>query len=251
MSLLSIEGLTVRYASGRSALTVLDGLTLTVERGRFVSLIGPSGCGKTTLLHTLAGQVRQSAGRITMPAVSAAMVFQRPTLLPWQTVLDNALFGIACQRRPTSEDRAAARQMLEEMGLAEHLNAHPHALSEGMSQRVNLARALLTGPDLLLLDEPFSALDVQTRRRLQDDLLARWAETDLTALLVSHALEEVAYLSDEVHILTDRPARVFATVPIALPRPRGRGAAGRLALAECTEHLASLLAQASPESVST
>jgi len=222
-------------------LHVLDGLELTVQPGEFLALVGPSGCGKTTFLHVLAGLHTPTSGRIDTGGARAAMVFQRPTLMPWRSVLDNALFGLECRQRVSDDDRARASELLHRMGLGDHLRDHPHQLSEGMKQRVNLARALLVEPDVLLLDEPFSALDVSSRRRLQDDLLARWQERALTVILVSHSLEEVAYLADRVCVLTGKPTRARATVPVSLPRPRARGAHERLAMLEVVDTLEALM----------
>ena len=228
-----------RAEGGR--LRVLDGISLAVRRGELFSIIGPSGCGKTTLLHVLAGLCRPARGRVTIGG--AALVFQRPTLLPWRTVLDNALFGLECRGEIGAEARAEATALLESMGLGPHLRDHPHRLSEGMKQRVNLARALLVGPDVLLLDEPFAALDVMTRRKLQDELLARCRARGITAVLVSHSLEEVAYLSDRVAVVSDKPTRVIAVRALDQPHPRAQGAAARLRLMETVEDLSQLLGQ--------
>jgi NitT/TauT family transport system ATP-binding protein len=206
-----------------------------------LSLIGPSGCGKTTFLHALAGLLEPTAGEVVRGETRAAMVFQRPTLMPWRTVLDNALFGLECRGPVGAADRSAARDLLTRMRLGDHLDDHPHQLSEGMQQRVNLARALLVEPDILLLDEPFSALDVTTRRGLQDDLLARWAEGDLTVVLVSHSLEDVVYVSDRICVLTDKPTRIAEVFTVDLPRPRGVGAEGRLAMLSLVDELAAAL----------
>lgn len=223
------------------ALRVLDGIDVEAREGEILSLIGPSGCGKTTLLQVLAGLLPAQAGSVDLAGRSHAMVFQRPTLLPWQTVLDNALFGVACRRAVEPADRVRAQALLASMGLGEHFGARPHTLSQGMQQRVNLARALLVDPDVLLLDEPFAALDPITRRGLWDELLARVAERALTAILVSHSLEEVATLSDRIVVLTDKPTRVAAVVDVDLPRPRPAGAEGRLAVQAIVDRLEVIL----------
>jgi len=243
MRALSVEQLVVEYPRTNSRLRVLDGITLEVRRGELLSLIGPSGCGKTTFLHTLAGLCRPTSGRIDAGGreLGAAMVFQRPTLLPWRSVLDNALFALECRGPIDRAQRAAARAMLESMGLGAHVGDHPHVLSEGMKQRVNLARALLVRPKLLLLDEPFAALDVMTRRQLQDDLRQRCQADGITVVLVSHSLEDVAYLSDRVGVLGHKPTKLVGLRDIDLPHPRARGAEARLALMQIVESLGELL----------
>ncbi len=236
--MLRIEDLVVSYdIPGGTPLKVLDGLSLEVRRGELISFIGPSGCGKTTLLHAAAGLLEPGGGRIERGGAQTAMVFQRPTLMPWRTVLDNTLFGVECLGALTAEDRGRAARLLGRMRLTDHTQDHPHQLSEGMKQRVNLARALMVSPDVLLLDEPFSSLDVTSRRRLQDDLLARWAEDDLTVVLVSHSLEEVVYMSDRIVVLSEKPTRCTAVITVDLPRPRAVGRAGRLALLEVVDEL--------------
>lgn len=245
MDALAVEQLVIEYRrAGGAPLRVLDGLSLSVRRGEFFSLIGPSGCGKTSLLHALAGLCQPSSGTITAAGgqLNAALVFQRPTLLPWRTILENAAFGLECRDALGPSQRDAASALLQSMGLGDHLHDHPHQLSEGMKQRVNLARALLVQPDVLLLDEPFAALDVMTRRQLQDDLLARCRAADITAVLVSHSLDEVAYLSDRVGILSDKPTRLIAIRDIELPHPRRSGARARLALMQTVEELHQVMA---------
>jgi NitT/TauT family transport system ATP-binding protein len=249
MTAVRIDNLVVSYPAAAGAeLRVLDGVSLRVQRGELLSFIGPSGCGKTTLLHVLGGLLGPTRGEVELSG-KAAMVFQRPTLMPWRSVVDNAGFGLECEGHPPSAIREQAAELLAQMGLGEHLDDYPHQLSEGMKQRVNVARALLVKPDVLLLDEPFSALDVTTRRALQDDLLARWAEGDLTVILVSHSLEEVAYVSDRVCMLSAKPTRVVDTLAVDLPRPRARGADGRLAMLGVVDQLEEVLAQ--PSSAST
>ncbi len=203
------------------ALRVLHGVSFAVTPGELVGIVGRSGCGKTTLLHALAGLLTPTSGVVDLEGAVTAMAFQRPTLLPWRTVLDNAVFG---QEAAGAADREGARRLLAEMRLADHLADHPHQLSEGMRQRVNLARALLVDPSVLLLDEPFSALDVRTRRDLHSDLLALQRERGFAVVLVSHTLEEVVELVDRVLVFSEKPTRVRATVEVELPRPRSRDA---------------------------
>jgi NitT/TauT family transport system ATP-binding protein len=242
MTAVRIDKLAVSYPTGTDAeLRVFDDLSLSVAKGELLSLIGPSGCGKTTFLHVLAGLLEPTSGGFELSG-RAAMVFQRPTLMPWRTVVDNAGFGLECEGQAASVIVERASGLLAQMGLGEHLHDYPHQLSEGMKQRVNLARALLVQPDVLLLDEPFSALDVTTRRALQDDLLARWAEGDLTVIFVSHSLEEVAYVADRICILSHKPTRLVETLTVELPRPRARGTEGRLAMLGVVDQLEAALA---------
>lgn len=245
VSAIEVRDLQASYPIPSGALRVLEGLQLSVPQGAFASLIGPSGCGKSTLLRILAGLQPPGGGTVQLHGARTATVFQRPTLLPWRSVLDNALFGLACARPPTAADRQAAADLLADMGLGAHLDAWPHALSEGMAQRVNLARALLVQPEILLLDEPFSALDVLSRRALHDDLLGRWRAGGLTVLLVSHDLEEVAYLSDQVGVLSDKPARLADWIELSLPHPRRGDVQRRVALMEAVDRLDAALQRAS------
>lgn len=222
---LALRELRVSYPRRKAPpLEVLGGIDLEVQRGEILALVGTSGCGKTTLLNVLTGLLEPSSGSVegTRGPSSLALVFQRPHLLPWRSALANAAFGLECRgaTREAREDQAA--QLLTRMGLGDHLADYPHQLSEGMKQRVNLARALLTEPEVLLLDEPFAALDVKTRRDLQRDLLELWAERQLTIVLVSHALDDVVSLADRVGILSPKPARVRELTTIDLPRPRAR-----------------------------
>lgn len=227
-SILELRDVRLEYAAARSSAPVLDGLQLTVCAGELLSIIGPSGVGKTTLLHAVMGLIPTSSGTIDRRTEALALVFQRPRLLPWRTVLDNALYGLQCRGPIASADRERARALLDRMRLGGRESDYPHQLSEGMQQRVNLARALLIDPDLLLMDEPFAALDVMTRQQLHDDLLALWRERELTIVLVSHSLDEVVYLSDRVAVLGGRPATIREQVRIDLPRPRSTGLQDRL-----------------------
>jgi NitT/TauT family transport system ATP-binding protein len=240
--ILEVDRLTVDFASNSGDnLRVLDGLSLSVAPGEFLSVIGPSGCGKTTLLHTLNGLLRPTSGRIEVAAPSIELVFQRPHLLPWRTLLDNATYGLECRGYSKLEARQQATYLLERMRLSGHLSDYPHQLSEGMKQRVNLARALLVKPDLLLMDEPFANLDEITRRSLQDDLLALWSDRRFAIVFVSHSVEEVVYLSDRVAILTDKPTVIQEMVAVDLPQPRGRGAEEKYQLLVHEERIKKML----------
>jgi len=238
----SVQDLHLSYVNREGLeLSVLSGLSIELRKGELLSLIGPSGCGKTSLLHVLMGLEPARAGSIVCRASSRALVFQKPQLLPWRDVLGNTAYGLECRGVPLPEARERAVPLLSRMGLDGHLYDHPHQLSEGMKQRVNLARALLVEPELLLMDEPFAALDALTRRQLQDELLEIWQGRGLTILFVSHSLEEVVYLSDRVGVLSEKPTRLKRIEPIDLAHPRGATAEAMLGLFEKAQALRSLL----------
>lgn len=216
----------VRYPGGLDA---LRGVDLAVGRGEFVAVIGPSGCGKSTLLRAIAGLVPVSSGSLAVdgraPADArrqrrAAFVFQDPTLLPWRSVRDNVRLPLELTGASASAQREAADQALALVGLAEFAASAPGELSGGMKMRASLARALVTRPDLLLLDEPFGALDEMTRERLDDELLRLWERDRFTALAVTHSVAEAVLLSDRVLVVSPRPGTIAAEVEVALPRPR-------------------------------
>ena len=219
---LDIRGLSKTYADGTQALAGVD---LSVEAGEIVALIGGSGCGKTTLLRLIAGLDRGSAGTITLdgegiaaPHASVGLVFQEPRLLPWLAVADNVGFGLDGVRR--SERRARIAHALERVGLAEHATRWPRDLSGGQQQRVSIARAFVARPRVLLLDEPFSALDAFTRKDLHGHLLALWAETRPTILIVTHDVGEAVALADRAVVMRPKPGRLDETVRLGSPRPR-------------------------------
>lgn len=219
-ALLRAESLTLRYPSGRVA---LDGLDLHVGPREFVSLLGPSGCGKSSALRLIAGLLRPTTGRLTWQtgdAPSLGFVFQEPTLMPWATVRDNVALPLRLQRQARAEASRAAEEALARVGLADVAGALPRELSGGMKMRASIARALVTRPRLLLLDEPFAALDEMTRLKLNDDLLAVQAEQGFAVLFVTHSVYESVYLSDRVVVMTPHPGRAHASVAIDAPRPR-------------------------------
>jgi NitT/TauT family transport system ATP-binding protein len=208
--------------------TVLSDVTVSVADGEFVSVVGPSGCGKSTLLLCVLGLIRPTSGAITVggvvvdgPGVDRAMVFQHASLLPWRTVLGNAAFGLELQGATAGPARKdLARTALDRVGLAKYETYYPHQLSGGMQQRVNLARALATEPDLLLMDEPFGALDALTKRNMQDELGRIVATTNCTTLFITHDIEEAVLLSDRVLVMAPNPGRITHELVIPLPRPR-------------------------------
>jgi len=209
------------------ALVAVEGVDLRVGTGEFVSIVGPSGCGKTTFLNAVDGLLPIAAGslllddrEIAAPGPDRAMVFQAPSLLPWRTVTGNVVYGLEMQRRQKRERRNIARQLIDLVGLSGFADSWPSELSGGMQQRVNLARALATDPELLLLDEPFAALDAQTRETMQQELLRIWSKTQKTAIFITHDIAEAVFLADRVVVFTARPGRVKLEMKIDLPRPR-------------------------------
>ncbi len=223
------QNVSVEYHIERTGehFTALDGVNLEINEGEFISFLGPSGCGKTTFLNAIDGLVPVSAGEIRIdgrvmskPGKDRAMVFQSSALLPWRTVMGNVLYGLELQGRDGESARAHARDLVKLIGLEGFENRFPNELSGGMQQRVNIARALVTNPEILLLDEPFANLDAQTREFMQAELLRIWSRTRKTAIFVTHNITEAIYLSDRVVVFTARPGCVKAVVHIELPRPR-------------------------------
>jgi NitT/TauT family transport system ATP-binding protein len=198
--------------------------------GEFVSIVGPSGCGKTTFLSVVDGLVAAGAGRIlvdgqavTKPGPDRAMVFQEASLLPWRTVLGNVCYGLECLSTPRREREERAAHLIDLVGLSGFEHHYPYELSGGMQQRVNLARALLVDPKILLMDEPFASLDAQTRELMQEELLRIWLQAKKTVLFVTHQIDEAIYLSDRVLVFSSRPGRVKETIRVEIERPRPLG----------------------------
>jgi NitT/TauT family transport system ATP-binding protein len=211
----------------RAPVTALSNFNIEVGKGEFVSIVGPSGCGKSTFLNMLLGLLRPGTGEmringtpITGPGQERAMVFQEFGLLPWRTVQTNVELGLELKGVPAAPRAARATELIKLVGLNGFERHYPHELSGGMKQRVGLARALATEPEVLLMDEPFAALDAQTRDLMQTELLHIWERTKKTVLFVTHSIEEAAYLSDRVIVMTARPGRTKKSLNIILPRPR-------------------------------
>lgn len=211
----------------RDPVAALSDFSLDVGKGEFVSIVGPSGCGKSTFLNILLGLIKPDTGlmqlngtRITGPGQERAMVFQEFGLLPWRTVQANVELGLELKGVSSSQREERARELIKLVGLTGFQHHFPHELSGGMKQRVGLARALATEPEVLLMDEPFAALDAQTRDLMQAELLQIWERTKKTVLFVTHSIEEAAYLSDRVIVMTARPGRTKEIIRIHLPRPR-------------------------------
>jgi NitT/TauT family transport system ATP-binding protein len=208
-------------------LEALRGIDLAVERGEFICVVGPSGCGKTTFLRIIAGLEQATSGEalldghaVRKPGNDRGFVFQNDSLLPWRTVLDNAIIGRELAGPVRSADRKHTMELLRLVGLEGFEHYHPRQLSGGMRQRVNLARALAIDPEILLMDEPFAALDAQTREIMQTELLRIWERGQKTVLFVTHQIDEAVFLSDRVLVFARRPGRLQAEVKIPLPRPR-------------------------------
>lgn len=226
-----ISGVEKRFeAGGRWTTLALTGIDLEIRRGEFVSLIGPSGCGKSTLLRLIGDLTPPTAGTITVngkPAAQArldrdyGMVFQAPVLFDWRTVEDNVILPLEILGRPKAERVARARAMLELVELSGFTRHYPYQLSGGMQQRVAIARALALEPAILLMDEPFGALDEMTRERMNQELLRIWERTGTTIVFVTHSIPEAVFLSSRVVVMSARPGRITQIIDVDLPRPRG------------------------------
>src|SRR3977135_3879321 len=208
-------------------LMALGGVNLKVMDSEFVSIVGPSGCGKSTFLSVVDGLIAATSGRIlvdgkevTKPGPDRAVVFQDASLLPWRTVLRNVLYGLECLGVQTREAKEGAAPCIEGVGLSGFEHHYPYDLSGGMQQRVNLARALVMDPKILLMDEPFASLDAQTREARQEELLRIWVKAGKTVLFVTHQIDEAIYLSDRVVVFSRRPGKVKEIIPVEIERPR-------------------------------
>jgi ABC-type nitrate/sulfonate/bicarbonate transport system ATPase subunit len=228
MSKLQIDGVTLRFAPRKGKpVTALDRISLEVKDNEFSVIVGPSGCGKSSLLRVVAGlaaptegRVRLSGAPITAPGRDRGMVFQSYTLFPWLTVQKNVEFGLKIAGLPASDRARTARSFIAQVGLEGFENAYPKQLSGGMMQRVALARALANDPELLLMDEPFGALDSQTRSLMQELLLNIWEQSKKTVLFITHDIDEAILLGDHVYVMTARPGSIKERIEIDIPRPR-------------------------------
>jgi NitT/TauT family transport system ATP-binding protein len=214
------------YLTGNGPVAALSDVSFAVDREEFVSLVGPSGCGKTTLLRILAGLLAPTSGELSFEAavvpgrLRAALVFQEHGLLPWCTVLENVALGLEFRGVARGEREARARAFIAQVGLAPFENSYAHQLSVGMRQRVGIARAFVTDPEILLLDEPFGSLDAQTKLVLQEELLRIWREHRKLVVHVTHDIEEAILLADRVLVMSGRPGRIREEITVPLPRPR-------------------------------
>jgi NitT/TauT family transport system ATP-binding protein len=224
---LEASGVRKDYTKDGRTLAVLDVERFSVRDGEFVTVIGPSGCGKSTLLHIMGGFIKAEAGEISVhgrkvngPGPDRGMMFQEFALFPWKSVAGNVAWGLEAQGLPKEKITETVNAYLEMIGLAEFRNHYPAELSGGMKQRVALARVLAFNPEVLLMDEPFGALDAQTRESMQEELTRLWERTGKTIVFVTHDIDEAVYLGDRVVVLTARPGRIREEIKIELPRPR-------------------------------
>jgi NitT/TauT family transport system ATP-binding protein len=205
-------------------LLAIDRVDIDITEGEFVSIVGPSGCGKSTFLKIVNGLFPATAGTIEIrqsaKGVAHAMVFQDSSLFPWYTIIDNVAYGLVCQGVPKKDAQRRAQPLIDLVSLTGFESKFPYQLSGGMQQRANLARALTVDPEILLMDEPFAALDAQTRELMQAELLRIWNEASKTVLFITHQIDEAIYLSDRVLVMSARPGRILADITIDLPRPR-------------------------------
>jgi NitT/TauT family transport system ATP-binding protein len=225
---LEVKNVTKCYRGGGKALPVLEDFTLSVAELEFLVLLGPSGCGKSTLLRIIDGIESCDSGQILLDGVDVTgttgngrgMVFQSFELFPWRTTLDNVAFGLEVRGMPAAERMQIAREYVNLVGLSGFENSYPHELSGGMQQRVGIARALAIKPSILLMDEPYGALDVQTRDLLQDELLNIWDKQRKTVVFVTHSIEEALYLADRIVVMSPRPGRIERIIDVPFERPR-------------------------------
>lgn len=228
MSAINVDRLSHVYSGTEGGVPALQDITIDVDAGKFVVIVGPSGCGKTSLLMMLAGLRHQTQGAITVAGKPIAdpdpervgVVFQEASLFPWLTALDNIEFPLALRGTARDDRRRRAEQMLSLVGLEGFGARYPHELSGGMKQRVSIARGLVQDPPVLLMDEPFAALDEQTRMTMGHELLRIWSTTRKTVVFITHSLTEAVYLADEVLVMSARPGRIIDRIEITLPRPR-------------------------------
>ncbi len=220
-----VRQLDMTFVNGRKGITALQDMNLQVAEGEFCCIVGPSGCGKTTLLRILAGLLQQSSGEVQLAMSDpsqplTAMVFQEQSIFPWMTVEQNVGYGLRMRGVRSSDRAQVVRYYIEKVGLGHFADVYPHQLSGGMKQRVSVARAFATDPQILLMDEPFASVDEQTRVFLQEELLRVWEGTNKTVVYVTHSIDEALVLGDRVLVMSAGPGRIKAEVGVDLPRPR-------------------------------
>ncbi len=247
--MIEIRGLSKAFPGrrGKPSVQAIEDLNLTIHDNEFLTVLGPSGCGKTTLLRCLGGLVSWDEGEIVLdgrpitgPGPERAMVFQSIALMPWASVLRNVTFGLELRGISRGEAQARAKELIQLVGLSGFESSMPFELSGGMQQRVGLARALAVEPEVLLMDEPFGALDEQTRRLLQEELLSIWEERRTTVVFITHSMEEAVLLGDRVVLMSARPGKIEEVVPVPMPRPRSAhidSVEGSAEFREVTSHL--------------
>lgn len=226
-AMLEAEDLRVVYSAANGSITALDHTSLSIGQGDFVSVVGPSGCGKSTLIKVFSGLLRPTGGKVRLagesvdrPRKDVGIVFQQPTLLPWKNVLDNVLVPIRALGKPIGPYRDEALRLLRLIGLEKYARHYPRQLSGGMQQRVGIARSLIHDPSILLMDEPFSALDTMTRDHMSIELQRIWMATRKSALFITHSIPEAVFLSDRIAVMSAHPGRILREIEVNLPRPR-------------------------------
>ncbi len=222
---IAIDSLGKTFKTGDLTVTALDAFDLRIQEGEFICIVGPSGCGKTTLLRILAGLEFPTSGEVRIlrrerARPLSAMIFQESSIFPWMRVRDNVGYGLDLRRVDRAERERTVGHFLQLTGLARFADAYPHQLSGGMKQRVSVARAFANDPEILLMDEPFAALDEQTKIVLQQELLRLWSETRKTVLFITHSIDEALVLADRVLVMSGRPGRLIADIRVSFPRPR-------------------------------
>jgi len=248
-AILQAEHVGVTFDSPQGELQALDDVSLWVQRGEFVSVVGPSGCGKSTLLRVLSGLLPPTSGRVYLrgeplagPSGDVGLVFQKANLMPWRTVQRNVTLPLEIQGLNGAQVQQRAAELIRLVGL-EGFEAHyPHELSGGMAQRVAIARALSHDPEILLLDEPFGALDALTRERMNLELLRIWQARRKTVIMVTHNIQEAIFLADSVVVMTPRPGHIVASLPVALPRPRSEAVIYCLAFTDLAQRIRAAIA---------
>ncbi|WP_185984479.1 ABC transporter ATP-binding protein [Aureimonas mangrovi] len=247
--MISINGVSKSFETRNgSSVIALDNIQLDVDLNKFVCLVGPSGCGKSTLLRLVAGLVPPTRGSVSIegstvesPRAETGIVFQSPTLLPWATILENVLFPSRMMNICTEQSVERARELLTLVGLADFVDRYPRELSGGMQQRAGICRALVHDPQILLMDEPFGALDALTREELTIELLRIWSEAPKTILFVTHSISEAVLLADQVVVMSPRPGRIAEVIDVDLPRPRTFSMESRDEFQKCTQRIRALI----------
>ena len=247
---IAIESVSKTFRRGGVETNALDGVDLTVHEGEFVAIVGPSGCGKSTLLRLIAGLAAPSEGqlqfggdRVAGPQTNLGIVFQNPVLLDWRSVLDNVLIQVELRGLSPKRFKSRALELLDQVGLGEFKDRYPRELSGGMRQRASIVRALIHDPPILLMDEPFGALDALTREQMRIDLEALWLATGKTVLFVTHSIDEAVLLADRVVVMSPRPGRIDRVIEIKLPRPRGLQARKHPDFQAATESITAIFLQ--------
>ena len=254
---INIDDLSVRYRTKGSSVTALQHVSLHISRNSFVSIVGPSGCGKTTLLKVLSGVLRPSSGEVKFDGRKLAeadlsgkigYVFQRPLLLPWRTAIENVALTLEVAKKDVSREErlAEAGKWLGLVGLAGFENQLPNELSGGMQQRVSLCRALAFRPPILMMDEPFAALDEITRETMQEELLRLWSITESSVIFVTHSISEAVLLSERIVVMSARPGKVDEIIDVPFPRPRGEELRGSAAFTELVQYIRHKLRESQP-----